>query len=83
MKTKPNLDDLLEEESSHVYHSHLDLPPDVAEARRKEQVRRASRAQYLTAKAMRRLHREDWLALMAQARTKVDAECGPLPGDPK
>jgi hypothetical protein len=55
--------------------------PEVAEARQKEQSRRGSAAQSLAFMALRRLHSKDYRSLYQQAKVKVDAESGPLPGD--
>jgi hypothetical protein len=57
------------------------LPPDVAKARSIEIRRRWTIARNLAQTALRRLHYDDYRALVEQAAAKVDAERGPLPGD--
>lgn len=55
--------------------------PDVAKARHAETVRRLNAARALALKALTRLHPNDFRALCEQARAKINAERGPLPGD--
>lgn len=54
---------------------------EVGGQRRSEQARRSARASHLAFAAMRRLYPDVYEDLYRQAVVKVNAECGPLPGD--
>lgn len=55
--------------------------PEVAEARRKESTRRASRAASLARTALVRLYPADYDRLHKQALARINEESGPLPGE--
>lgn len=56
-------------------------PPAVAAARAKEQRNRSAEARSRTERALRRAYPDEYDALYAEAKRRVDAERGPLPGD--
>lgn len=72
----PNLDDLIGGDGRASRLSAAERA-----ARQKEVMRRNNVATGLARKALVRLHNEDYRSLWAQAKAKVDAEFGPLPGD--
>jgi len=55
--------------------------PEVTAARRAEQMRRAVEVERLAKMALARLHPDEYDALHKQAKARVLAERGPLPGD--
>lgn len=75
-----NLDDLLVAGKPRVTKL-VNLPSDVRQAREAEQRRRAAAAFDLAGRALRALHPADFRDLHEQAKAKVLAESGPLPGD--
>lgn len=75
--SEPNLEEALSRPS----RRRLGLSPELGRERKLEQMRRAAAARDLADSALARLHPEEHKSLMAQARTKVDRERGPLPGD--
>jgi hypothetical protein len=56
--------------------------PEVARDRQREQSRRTNMALARARATLTERHRDEYLALLAEAREAVYAECGPLPGDP-
>jgi hypothetical protein len=78
--TTPDLDALLGKRRGALDRtSHL--PDEVRVARRAEKANRANAASALVQTALRRLHPEDYAALYEQAKARIAAERGPLPGD--
>ena len=57
--------------------------PEVAKARLAEAGRRNARAQQRAYQALRRAFPEEYWALYNEARRRMYAEGGPLPGDPE
>jgi hypothetical protein len=55
--------------------------PEVAAARKAEQIRRRARAHRLACIALRKAHPADYQRFMVEAKDLVDARSGPLPGD--
>jgi hypothetical protein len=54
---------------------------ELAEERRKEQVRRTNRARNMALLALSKLYPDDFKELYAQANRHVNLQAGPLPGD--
>lgn len=79
---EPDLDELLPEGAPmHRRSRESRFSPEVARARHKESTWRATNARRLAAEALRRLHPDDYESLTVQARARIDAQRGPLPGD--
>lgn len=81
-KTAPSLDDLLD--GTYAPRRRVAGPILDAATRTKRQAeltRRQNSARYLAFKALAALHADDYDALFEQAKAKVSAESGPLPGD--
>lgn len=79
----PDLDALLAEDRRRpAARQPQGLPPEIATARSAEVRRRWTIARNMAQTALRRLHHDDYRALTEQARKRVEAEYGPLPGDP-
>lgn len=57
------------------------FPPDVAKARRTEQIRRSATAQGRAKTALLHRHKVEYDELYAKFVAEVNAERGPLPGD--
>jgi hypothetical protein len=82
MSDAPNLDALLGENPRRRGAGPAPRwSPEVTAARRAEQMRRAVEVERLAKMALARLHPDEYDALHKQAKARVLAERGPLPGD--
>jgi hypothetical protein len=83
MTAAPNLDldAILDGRTPRPKTLRMVLPRDVQAARTAEIKLRNGLAFNMARQAIVLLHRDDYLALLTQAKAKVNAERGPLPGD--